>query len=110
MNLNKSAESSRNVLVLENAKYGNLLEFFQRVKPCCRESRWLCSEVIAAVSHLHCNYIVHRDLKLENVLVSEKDSRIKIKLADFGFSQSTEQGTNLMSNSFKGTKKGYMAP
>jgi serine/threonine protein kinase len=51
---------------------------------------------------------VHRDLKPENVLVTQNESQIQIKLADFGFSTST-RNTNL-SHAYKGTKRGFMAP
>jgi serine/threonine protein kinase len=51
---------------------------------------------------------VHRDLKLENVLVSQNDSQIQIKLADFGFACSTKESR--FSNAYKGTKRGFMAP
>jgi serine/threonine protein kinase len=51
---------------------------------------------------------VHRDLKPENVLVSQNESQIQIKLADFGFASSTH--TTPLSTSYKGTKRGYMAP
>jgi serine/threonine protein kinase len=70
--------------------------------------RWIFSEICEAILYLHCNYIVHRDLKLENVLVSQNDSQIQIKLADFGFASSTKESR--FSNAYKGTKRGFMAP
>jgi serine/threonine protein kinase len=51
---------------------------------------------------------VHRDLKLENVLVAQNESQIQIKIADFGFAASTKISN--LSNAYKGTKRGYMAP
>ena len=58
------------MLVLEKAEHGNLLEFYHKARPCCKQSRWICGEVVSAVHYLHCNYFVHRDLKLENILVA----------------------------------------
>ncbi|KAL8774227.1 MAG: hypothetical protein Q9209_000978 [Squamulea sp. 1 TL-2023] len=36
--------------------------------------RRIFTELVAAVRHLHCQYIVHRDIKLENVLVNMSTS------------------------------------
>jgi len=43
----------------------------------------MVKQLVKAVAYCHANNVVHRDIKLENVLVS-KD--FKIKLIDFGFS------------------------
>jgi serine/threonine protein kinase len=51
---------------------------------------------------------VHRDLKPENVLVSQNESQIQIKVGDFGFASST--AATPLSSSYKGTKRGFMAP
>lgn len=44
-------------------------------------------QLVQAYLELHCIGIVHRDLKLANVLIKEG----RIKLADFGFSISIEK-------------------
>lgn len=59
---------------------------------------------------LHCNYIVHRDLKLENVLISAVNSSRAVKLADFGLAAYCRNGDSIiMFSSFQGSRK-YMAP
>jgi serine/threonine protein kinase len=66
-------------------------------------------ELAQAVHYLHCKDIVHRDLKLDNVLVTEDDQGLTVKLADFGFATKLDPNQPLVS-SYKGTKRGYMAP
>ncbi|KAH9503729.1 hypothetical protein Btru_067259 [Bulinus truncatus] len=47
------------------------------------ESRHYMSQIISAVDHLHRSNIVHRDIKLENLLLDDMNN---IKLVDFGLS------------------------
>ena len=42
-------------------------------------------QIVAAVACMHSVGFVHRDLKLENILVNETDGINEIKLIDFGF-------------------------
>ncbi|OMJ28306.1 Fatty acyl-CoA synthetase and RNA processing-associated kinase 1 [Smittium culicis] len=70
-------------LVLEYASGGELFEHilahrYLRERDACR----LFAQLISAVSCLHQNKIVHRDLKLENLLL---DWHRNIKVTDFGF-------------------------
>ena len=47
-------------------------------------------QVIEAVCYCHSKEIVHRDIKLENILLKAKGSSFtnnEVKLIDFGFSQ-----------------------
>jgi serine/threonine protein kinase len=47
------------------------------------ECKLIFRQLVEAVAYLHRINIVHRDLKLDNILVDEKKN---IKLIDFGFS------------------------
>ncbi|TFK23289.1 Pkinase-domain-containing protein [Coprinopsis marcescibilis] len=68
------------------------------------ETKVLFGQLCLAVAYLHETGIVHRDLKLENVLL---DERCRVKLGDFGFTREYERGTFM--ETFCGTT-GYAAP
>ena len=42
-------------------------------------------QIIMGTKFLHCNKVLHRDLKPQNILI---DDKLKVKLADFGLSRS----------------------
>jgi len=51
----------------------------------------LMQQVCAAVQHAHQKGVVHRDLKPGNVLVSDLDGRLQIKIIDFGLAKAMGQ-------------------
>uniref|UniRef100_A0A1I8GJ48 Protein kinase domain-containing protein n=1 Tax=Macrostomum lignano TaxID=282301 RepID=A0A1I8GJ48_9PLAT len=71
----------------------------------------LYQQVLAGVRHLHRLRILHRDLKLENVLVDIGEATgapgdARLRICDFGFAKNEEA---MSGASFAGTK-GYLAP
>ncbi|KAG2111444.1 kinase-like domain-containing protein [Suillus clintonianus] len=68
------------------------------------ESSIISGQLVLAVAYLHEKGIVHRDLKLENVLL---DERCRVKLGDFGFTR--EYDHDVYMETFCGTT-GYAAP
>ncbi|KAJ6474707.1 kinase-like domain-containing protein, partial [Mycena vitilis] len=68
------------------------------------ETKIIFGQLCLAVGYLHDKGIVHRDLKLENVLL---DERCRVKLGDFGFTREFERGTYM--ETFCGTT-GYASP
>ena len=65
--------------------------------------RYFIHQLVDVLSYMHKRNVVHRDLKLEMILLDEK---LNVKVADFGFS-SYKHVSKL--KSYKGTMT-YMAP
>ena len=69
-------------LVVEYGGEQSLLEFIKRQFPLkVAQIRDIATQLIKALCYLHSKSIVHRDIKLQNVLIREG----KITLIDFGF-------------------------
>ncbi|EEH11737.1 conserved hypothetical protein [Histoplasma capsulatum G186AR] len=65
-------DNKRALLVLDYCPGGDLFEFASRaVNPLSQHIiRRIFAELVAAVQYLHAHFIVHRDIKLENVLIN----------------------------------------
>lgn len=74
-------------LVMELCHGKSLFHFVKKRKPHSRipeaEAAPIFRQIVSAVSYMHSLAIVHRDLKLDNVLIDENN---EVKLIDFGFS------------------------
>jgi serine kinase len=73
-------------MVLEFANNGDMLTHIQNLKGPVSDSAcklWI-HQIFDAIKYLHERNIIHRDLKLENILL---DSTNNIKICDFGFSK-----------------------
>lgn len=46
-----------------------------------KNARNIMKQILAAISYLHAHSIVHRDLKIENIMIGRNG---KVKLIDFG--------------------------
>ncbi|XP_041354063.1 serine/threonine-protein kinase 33-like [Gigantopelta aegis] len=113
--LNEVIESPQHMfLVLELCEGGELADAL-KVKNHYDESsvKTIMKQLSSAISYLHKNDIVHRDIKLENILLcgcTEDIDSLVIKVTDFGLSVvKGGQGHDNMMQDFCGTPM-YMAP
>jgi serine/threonine protein kinase len=71
-------------------------------------ARLITRQIALALKYLHSNGIAHRDIKLENVLLSNTDIGARVILTDFGLANYVDQRTGRMFSTV-GTE-GYAAP
>lgn len=70
---------------MEQCTGGTLLDLlYKKEKIVEREAGKVALQLLEAVLALHVNGIVHRDIKLENVLLAGNSSDLHVKLVDFG--------------------------
>ena len=93
-------------LIMEYVPYGNLLQRVQKKKKILEiDVIHFALHLIELLKFLHSNMIIHRDLKLENILMVSKTNDFEFKLADFGLSCYLDQEIHTHSGS-----PGYLAP
>lgn len=94
--------------IIEGTSLSNYLDGRQAGQETILE---LCRQIASALDHVHKAGILHRDLKPDNVLVTEKNGEVCIKLIDFGLSK--DEGfaaeTRTITGALVGTPK-YMSP
>ncbi|XP_037679637.1 serine/threonine-protein kinase MARK2-like [Choloepus didactylus] len=92
-------------IVMEYASGGELFEHLVvHGSMTEKEARDKFRQIVSAVQYCHQKYVVHRDLKLENLLL---DADMNIKISDFGFSNELRFGEKL--HTFCGSPP-YAAP
>ena len=70
--------------VMEFLQGGELLEYVTKKKKLDEEeARSFFRQIIDAIGYCHKEKLIHRDLKLENILLADKDAKV-IKVVDFG--------------------------
>ena len=84
-------EDGINYIVMELAEGITLKEYIRKkgyLNP--KETVEISMQIASAISHAHKNHIIHRDIKPQNILVS--DTGI-IKVTDFGIAKATSSNT-----------------
>ena len=93
------------LIIMEYISGGNLQNFVKkRRKLCEKTAKILYRQLIQGIKYIHSKGIVHRDIKLENILL---DLNNIVKICDFGVGKLTQKGQKLSDQC--GTPV-YMAP
>ena len=93
------------LIIMEYISGGNLQNFVKkRRKLCEKTAKILYRQLIQGIKYIHSKGVVHRDIKLENILL---DLNNIVKICDFGVGKLTQKGQKL--NDQCGTPV-YMAP
>lgn len=79
-------------ILLELCPHFTLMELIKRRKRLSEcECIYFMSQLIQALQHLHSNYVIHRDLKLGNLFLSENHAGgLELKVGDFGLATKLE--------------------
>ncbi|KAK3092459.1 hypothetical protein FSP39_003050 [Pinctada imbricata] len=110
VNLEKMFETPERIFVVMEKLKGDMLEMIlssPRGRLSERVTKFLISQILMALKHLHSKHIVHCDLKPENVLLSSETAFPQVKLCDFGFARII--GEKSFRRSVVGTPA-YLAP
>lgn len=116
INLNEVIESPKRMyLVMEMCKGGELADVLKERKMFNEnETKLIIQKLAGAIAYLHKHGIVHRDIKLENILMADNPvdacDHLHVKITDFGLSVVKGGVTHdSMMQDFCGTPI-YMAP
>merc|ERR1712051_881151 len=91
-------------IVMEFVKGGLLFDLCQTMGAMGEDAgRFFLHQMLDSIDYMHSRRVVHRDLKLENILI---DDQLNLKLADFGFA--CYKNIDAL-KSYRGTMT-YMAP
>jgi len=90
VNLERMFETPERIFVVMEKLKGDMLEMIlssEQGRLSERITKFLVTQILVALRHLHSKNIVHCDLKPENVLLSSDSDFPQVKLCDFGFSR-----------------------
>ena len=94
------------LIIMEYINGGNLFNFVKkRRKLSEKTAKFLFRQIILGIKHIHSQNIVHRDIKLENIII---DLNNNVKICDFGIGKVINSADELLYDKC-GTPM-YMAP
>uniref|UniRef100_A0A672MBZ0 non-specific serine/threonine protein kinase n=1 Tax=Sinocyclocheilus grahami TaxID=75366 RepID=A0A672MBZ0_SINGR len=95
-------------LVMEFCGAGSITDLVKNTKGNTLKEEWIAyisREILRGLAHLHAHHVIHRDIKGQNVLLTEN---AEVKLVDFGVSAQLDRTVGRR-NTFIGTPY-WMAP
>ena len=94
------------LIIMEYINGGNLFSFVKKRRKLSEKmAKFLFRQIILGIQHIHSKNVVHRDIKLENILI---DFDNNVKICDFGIGKVLENEEELLYDKC-GTPM-YMAP
>uniref|UniRef100_A0A671NY76 non-specific serine/threonine protein kinase n=1 Tax=Sinocyclocheilus anshuiensis TaxID=1608454 RepID=A0A671NY76_9TELE len=113
INMLKKYSHHRNIatyygLVMEFCGAGSITDLVKNTKGNSLKEDWIAyisREILRGLAHLHAHHVIHRDIKGQNVLLTEN---AEVKLVDFGVSAQLDRTVGRR-NTFIGTPY-WMAP
>ena len=94
------------LIIMEYINGGNLFSFVKKRRKLSEKmAKFLFRQIILGIQHIHSKNVVHRDIKLENILI---DFDNNVKICDFGIGKVLENEDELLYDKC-GTPM-YMAP
>jgi len=95
------------LMFLELCRGGDLLHYVRRRRRLDEEvAKYLFKQIVVGIEYIHSKNIIHRDIKLENILL---DNLGVVKICDFGVSKLLPEGPESKATECCGTPA-YMAP
>ena len=95
------------IMLMEQLNGGEVYQRILKVRRFSeKDSALIINDVIKGLMYIHGIQILHRDLKLENILFSNRENNLGVKIVDFGIATFTDR-TDIFKHC--GTP-GYVAP
>lgn len=82
------------LIIMEYINGGNLYSFVKKRRHLTEKTaKFLFKQIIQGIKYMHQNHIVHRDIKLENILI---DLNNNIKICDFGIGKVLSENNSIL--------------
>ncbi|BBM82892.1 beta-alanine-activating enzyme beta-propeller domain-containing protein [Candidatus Uabimicrobium amorphum] len=99
-------EKDFHYFTMEYVKGKNLRTLMQSKKISVREAAKITIKILNALQHAHSNGIIHRDIKPDNIMISDKN----VKVMDFGLAKMVEEKVRISQTGNAVGTVHYMSP